>query len=216
MAAVACLAPVVGHAAPVTMNPTLKVDGLTFGNFGCVIEPKNDPATSPSKCSSINVDTKTPPGTTGIHFSDGFFASGTSYKDVTLTYQVLSNSPISSIGLGFDGTFFGEGISSVTEKVMSGSTTVGFAQVVCGSLPGAGTNCGDHKEVSIPLDGSYYSLYVEKDIYLNGLSGSAVTSNIDQTFTDAPEPGSTALLGSGLLAVAGLLRRRSILGMLKK
>ena len=55
-----------------------------------------------------------------------------------------------------------------------------------------------------------------KDINVTAANGVAQASYVDQTFTATPEPGSTALMGSGLLAVAGLLRRRSILGLLKK
>jgi hypothetical protein len=212
LAAVACLVPVASYAAPVTSNPSLSVSGLNFSNFGCTITRAGTIAT-PTNCDQIDVNTITQPGS-GISFTSGFTAAGVSpivFDDAVLSYNVASAAGISSIGLDFNGYFYGLAISSVTESVYSGSQLVGFAKVVCGVVGGCS------QSDSIALNGTYNNLFIKKDISLTAASGGlAQASYIDQTFNAVPEPGSIALLGSGLLAVAFILRRRTAQGVSKK
>ena len=207
LTAVACLAPVVSQAAPVavTSNPSLSINGLNFSNFGCSLTMGGKAAT-PSSCDQINVGTITNPGA-GIAFTSGFTASHNSFDDAVLSYNVSSATGISAVGLDFNGTFAGWGISSVTETIFSDGKQVGFAKVSC-NLESDGCSYTD----SISLNGVYNNLSIQKDINVTGVQGKAQISYVDQTFTATPEPGSTALLGTGLLGVAGLLRRRSIRG----
>lgn len=210
LTAVACLAPVLGQAAPVavTSNPSLSVGNLNFSNFGCSLTQGGVLAT-PNNCSQINVNTITQPGT-GIVFSSGFTAA-LGFDDAMLTYNVASTGAgISSIGLDFNGTFLGLAVSSVTETVFNNGQQVGFAKVSCSQF-------GCNQTDSIALNGVYSNLFIQKDIQVAAGEGIAQASYVDQTFTTAaPEPGATALLGSGLLGITALLRRRSILGKLKK
>ncbi len=209
LTAVACLAPVLSQAAPVavTTNPSLSVGDLNFSNFSCSVT-KGGLLATPNNCGQIKVGAITQPGM-GIAFTSGFTAA-LGFDDAMLSYNVSSGAGISSIGLDFNGTFLGLAVSSVTETAFSNGKQVGFAQVSCSLL-------GCNQTDNIALNGVYNNLFIQKDIQVAASLGIAQASYIDQTFaTAAPEPGSTALLGSGLLAVAGLLRRRSILSKLKK
>ena len=202
IAAVAVLAPIAGHAATITSNPTLSVDGLNFSSFSCTLSLGGS-AANPSDCSQINVNTITSPAE-GIRISSGFSAQGASFDDAVVDYHVTSATGISSIGLDFNGFFDGYGVSSVTESVYSGDHLIGYTKVIS-------SDSATNRAADINLHGVYSDLYVVKDINVTGNGGNAEASFIDQTFVQAtPEPSSIALFGTGLLSAFGLLRRRSI------
>jgi hypothetical protein len=198
--AIAALAPIASHAASITSNPTMSVDGLTFNNFGCTISNGGIYAT-PDHCSQIKVNTITQPGN-GIEFTSGFFAGPFSVEDATLHYDVSSAAGIKSVGLDFNGEFLGFAISDVTESVWDGNNLLATAYVSC-DLAG----CDRTDEIS--LDGVYNNLYIQKDIHLGSYLGYSEASIVDQTFCQAPEPGSIALMGIGLLGAGSFLRRRT-------
>lgn len=201
VAAAACVIPLASYAGPVTNNPSLSIDGLNFGGFSCSVT-KGGFAATPDNCRQINVSTITSPGV-GLEFNSGFTAAPLSFDDAVIKYHVSSGAGINSVGLDFNGTFWGLAVASVTESVFNGNQLVGFAQVSCG------TEVGCNRTDTIMLDGAYNNLYIEKDINVSGFFGVAQASIIDQTFgTDAPEPASFALFGGGLLGVALLLRKR--------
>ncbi len=208
--AAALLVPFVSNAGPISPSPTLSAGGvslsigdLSFDNFTCALSGGG--GHTPSSCDSINVRTITQPGD-GIQISSGFSTYGkNSFSDAEINYNVSSHSGIDSVGLDFNGTFWGKAIASVTETVFHDGVQVGEAYVACGSGQ-AGCTMTDN----IALSGTFTDLYIQKDIQLDSYAGKAGAnlSYVDQTFALAPEPSTLAMLGGGLLA-AGLLRRRA-------
>ena len=201
-AIIATVAPAAMHAAPMTAT-SLSVDGYNFGSFTCSLD-KGGVLATPSSCNQISVSTITNPGV-GIRFSSGFNAAYGSFDDAVITYKVSSNHGIDNVGLNFDGNFFGLAVTSVTEKVYDANgNAVGFAKVGCGA------DAGCTQTADVALNGTYNNLFIEKDINVAAAAYSGANlSIVDQTFADAPEPSSLALLGSGLLGSAALLRRKA-------
>ena len=197
--------PLLGHASTVKSNPTLSVDGFTFYGFTCNVTHHG--GATPTGCGQIDVHTITEPGS-GIEFSSGFSVSGkNSFDDALITYHVSSLTPITSVGLDFNGTFAGKAIASVTESIFSGNQLVGMGYVACGY---GDAGCTRHDDIT--LDGLFTNLFIKKDIQLDSHKqlSSAQISYVDQTFTTAtPEPASFAMIGAGLIGVAGILRRRT-------
>jgi hypothetical protein len=204
LAATAVL-PLVSQASPVavTTNPNLSVAGLSFSDFGCSIT-RGGVMAHPNNCNQIKVGTITSPGN-GIQFTSGFVAGPLSFDDAVLTYDVKADAGVGihSVGLYFNGTFDGLAISQVTESVYSADKLVGFAKVTCDMA-------GCNRQDNILLDGIYTDLHIEKDIIVAAAVWDATLSIVDQTFGTCatPEPASFALIGAGLIGMAGLLRRR--------
>ncbi len=204
IAAVTVIAPLISQADTVSSNPTLSVAGLTFNNFSCAVTGEG--AQTPSSCDAINVMTITQPGN-GIQFSSGFSTSGkNSFTDAEINYNVSSVKGVDTVGLDFNGNFWGRAIASVTETIFNDGVEVGKAYVACGS-----GNAGCTMTDNITLTGLFTDLYIQKDIQLDSYARNAGAnlSYVDQTFSAAPEPSSIAMLAGGLLAGVGLLRRRA-------
>ena len=207
LSAATMMLPFLGQATSVSSDPTLMVGGMTFNDFSCNVTHQG--VAGPRGCGMIAVSTITHPGT-GIQFSSGFSAGSigfVSFDDATINYHVNSAKGIDTVGLDFNGTFYGYAVSSVTETIFNGDgKEVGFASVACGPNS-LGVGC--KRTDSIKLDGTYTNLYIQKDINVSSFVGLSEISYVDQTFANAPEPSSFAMLGAGLLGAAGLLRRRA-------
>jgi hypothetical protein len=199
-----CLLPLAGQARSVKSDPTLSTGGVTFSDFSCKVTEVH--GGRPGSCGSIGVSTINWPAD-GLQFSGDFNANSNKYlsfDNTTLKYLVTSDSAINSISLDFDGTFYGEAISSVTETLYSNGHQVGFAEIACG------TAIGCTRSNSITLDGSFKDLWVTENIDVASYLGVANIAFVNNTFESAiaPEPSSIALIGAGLLGVAALRRRR--------
>lgn len=191
------------QAVPITSNPTLSTNGMTFNNFDVHLT-RSGLLAFPDRSKEIDVSLIGTSGATGIQISSGFTVLGTGFDDAAITYTATSATGIKNVGLSFDGSFFGLAIASVTESVYSDvnrTQIAGTAMVSCGAFVGC------HHTDTIALDGIYSTVYITKDISVAAAAGLAETSIINQTFTQVPEPASMAILGAGLTGL-GLIRRR--------
>ena len=201
--------PTSAYAVPITSNPTLAINGMTFSTFDVHLT-HSGVLSFPLKAKEIDVSLIGTPGATGIQISSGFIVLGNGFDDAAITYTATSDTGIQNVGLSFNGSFFGLAITSVTENVYSDvnhTHLAGKARVSCGAFVGC------HQTDTIVLDGIYSTVYITKDISVATAFGLAETSIIDQTFMQVPEPASMAVLGAGLTTLGLIRRRRAQLGL---
>lgn len=146
----------------------------------------------------------------GITFSGAFFAPAGTIVDYALSYVVtapkgfLINDATLS---GVFSTFGGTGTVSVGETLLNNANGAAIGTLEIASPPGSASDTITFAGVN--------SILVQKDIILNGGSGGASISFVNQGFSSnaVPEPTSMALLGiglSGLLTLRRFLRRNAV------
>jgi hypothetical protein len=180
----------------------------TFSNFfystsGSVHLPPNDITVNP-------IATPYDPGLLG-NAPWGVTALQTQDSLLGFTVRVTSGSALITdlsllmLGAGITGT----GMATVVETYCLGDTfsdmcAHGTTGTLMTYLTGSSSKLSDQvyfKGVS--------EVDVMKDIMLKGGdNGSAVISGVENQFSEIPEPASLAVLGSGLIGMGGLLRKR--------
>jgi PEP-CTERM motif len=205
--------------------PTTTLDQYLGSGFSCGIDDKtfssfmysgtSNPPGFGIPAGSVAVSPITSPGNPGLQFSAGWFASTSSgilEEDSLLQYAVNVNpggSPITDVSLSIGGVgFTGTGAVIVDETVCLGAMLPACSGGTVKTLSVFDSNSGSQLFNSITFPG-VSEVDVQKDIEVQaGTDGRASVSLVTNQFSEVPEPGSIILLGSGILGMAGVVRRR--------
>jgi hypothetical protein len=178
---------------------------LTFSAFSFTDSGANAPTASDVTVSPTG-------GTLAFQFNSSWVAIAppSSLQDATIQFTVASSSPvIDDVTAALIADFCGGGGSvSLTESVYSGATAgVGSLGGLNATCTGANVSNGPQTLNFAPQS----EITVVKDLGLNsGAAGSASVSEFSDAISVTPEPGSLMLLGSGLIGLAGALRRKLV------
>ena len=187
------------------------IDDKTFSNFSYASSASGGAALiPPSGVAVVPVTTLHNPG---FLFSSGFGVISNQTQDEFFGFTVRVNSggnAIDDITLLQLGTgFIGTGSASIAETVCLGDT---FAD---GCLHGtiASLLTVDNSTLVKLSDHITFApvrvIDVVKDLELfGGPSGSAFVSGVENQFSEVPEPSTLLMLGTGIVGLAGILRRK--------
>lgn len=214
LVAAAMFLPSLAHAAAcstgalstyLTSGFSCTIDGLTFSNFtysdsasgGAIALPASGVTVNP--CPGGSFCSQMPSGEVGFEFQGGWSVIAGETEDSAIGYTVSGNI-VDALNLfsGFGCTPTG-GDVTVDETVSNGQTL------------NVGCTTGTSSVTKTFAAAS--TLSVVKDIALTGgTSGTAQVSVVANGWSTAtPEPGTIALLGSGLMGLAGLLRKKRLI-----
>jgi hypothetical protein len=203
--------------------PATTYDNYLASGYSCTIDDKTfsdftylgtgSGGAIPVPASSIEVSPLNTPGNPGFLFGSGWAATSNQTQDSSIDFTVtvnpgggaISDLTLLMLGSGFTGT----GSASISETVCLGDT---FAD---GCQHGVVENLETFNNSNLVKlsDHITFSPVDEVDVFKNidvfgGPDGNATISGAENQFSEVPESSSLMLLGSGILGLAGVLRRK--------
>jgi hypothetical protein len=141
----------------------------------------------------------------GFDFNPGMVVGPGQTQDVRIEFQVTAapGTSINDLFIAFNGGATNGGSTNFTETYC----TAGFLQGTCNSF--SVTNPPPNFN-NLITGLNFTTLFIIKDVAISGgTGGNASVSDFQNQFSSpVPEPASIALFGTGLVGLAGVLRRR--------
>ena len=200
-------------AAPLCTDPSIigvnligsglscELGGLTFTNFGASMTGPGAPAqiflATGTGTDPWQTQTGVFGGIVNLFFQTNFNQFPSAFRDILFSFDITNASGI----VGIDAWMGGAGTRNITETACADDGCLThYAELLITQ---------DNVQGYEALSGSASTLYIQKNISLFGADGSPATmSEFSQSF-HTPEPMTFVLIGTGLLGLGVLGRRRA-------
>ena len=197
-------------ATVIDSNLEVQVGDKLFGNFSFSYIDTDGISSDDLTRSNVTLSTLSNVIGFGLQFQQPLLAIGPVIKDISLAYTAAVVQPsgnlISDIHLAIPGSSSGNGgLGTVGETALVG----GFGGTSIGTLQ-ASTPAATNDVLAINIVPPQPELWVQKNVTVTGgnaANGFASISEIDQTYSQVPEPSTVLLVGLGLLGLVAVNRK---------